>query len=73
MRAATSWRIDVSKTVVVESKEIITQVARMASVFAVRYAAEHIVPPSSPGFQNISFNACASTLDLAQSLLVLFF
>jgi hypothetical protein len=53
MRATTSWReppvtperTDVSKAVV-ESKEIITQVARMASVSAVRYVSEHLVPSS---------------------------
>ncbi|KAI2512596.1 TFIIS helical bundle-like domain [Fragilaria crotonensis] len=53
MRATTSWReapvtperTDVTKAVV-ESKEIITQVARMASVSAVRYVSENLVPSS---------------------------
>lgn len=53
MRATTSWReppvtperTDVNKAVV-ESKEIITQVARMASVSAVRYVSENLVPSS---------------------------
>lgn len=53
MRATTSWRepqitperTDVSKAAV-ESKEIVTQVARMASVSAVRYVSEHLVPSS---------------------------